>query len=104
MSPRSLSLALGPSPEEEGRTMLPSPTGRRVGDERRGELLLDRHDLLALIFDHDVVVFVERIVDVGLERLFIRLDQPFVFTDLVKAFANLVAVGAAARSDGERGQ
>jgi hypothetical protein len=46
--------------------------------------LLDRYDLLALIFDHDVVVFVERIVAVGLEWLFISLDQPFVFADLVK--------------------
>src|SRR5436189_5782794 len=55
--------------------------GTRVPALRKRALvrgIADRHDLLALVLHHDVVVRAERIVVLGRERLAVALDQALI--------------------------
>src|ERR1700720_2987332 len=54
-----------------------------------------RHDVVAVVAHHDVIVLVQRVVVLGRERLRVGLDQAVVAVDRFERLAHLVAVGRA---------
>src|SRR5712671_645651 len=68
----------------------PSPIARLVGQ---------RQDFIPLEIGKDVIRRRQRVLVRGAERLVVGLDQPVIFADLVKAFADLRTLGRAGLGD-----
>jgi hypothetical protein len=60
---------------------------QRHGSSRYG------FDLLAIVTDHNVVIFVERVVILIRERLRVSLDQPLIVIDGQESFAHFGTFG-----------
>src|ERR1700733_10342028 len=64
----------------------------------------DGLDLIPVVTDHDVVVFVQRVVVLVRERLGVVLNQALIAIDVQEAFAHFRTFGRASLGDGKRRQ